>query len=181
MALHGKVALALGLALPLMARAADVGDAGIISRLSESKLSLIEGIEQAEKASGFAISAKFELEDGKLWLSVYAAKDGREKDAEQNTLIELKGEPGAEQWKPNTEVFEDKKHLTRSAAQLTLMQPSKWSLVDIIKRASASQEGTAYSAIPAIKDGRPVVRVCFAAPGGKKATVAVDLVTGKTR
>lgn len=78
-----------------MTLAADSSDSETTSRLSQAKHTLVDGIRQAEKANGSAISAKFEYEDGKLWLSVYTAKNGRSGDAESNTLMELEGEPSA--------------------------------------------------------------------------------------
>jgi len=167
--------LAFVLFLPFAAHAADSGDAETLKHLPQSKHTLVDGIRQAEQANGSAISAKFEFEDGKFWLSVYTAKDGRARDAEHNTLIELKGAANAAAWKPDTEVFEDKKHLTRSATQLSLMQLSKLSLADIVGKASSGQAGTPYSAIPAIKEGKPVVVVLFALPDGKTNAVNVDL------
>jgi hypothetical protein len=161
--------------LPVLAYAAGGGDPETTQRLGEAKHTLVEGIKQAEQKDGTAISAKFEFEDGKLWLSVYTARAGRAPDAEHNTLIELKGEPTATAWKPNVEVFEDKKHLTRSAAQLTLMQLSKKSLPELITGASTRQKGTAYSAIPALKDGQPVLVVKFALPGGETTVVNIPL------
>lgn len=157
------------------ARAAASEDAATLQHLGESKHTLLDGISQAERLAGIAISAKFEFEDGKLWRSVYTAKDGREQDAEHNTLIELKGEPNTASWKPDTEVFEDKKHLTRAAMQLTLMQLTKMSLAQIVAKSSADQTGTVYSAIPTVKGGKPVVVVLFAMPNGKTAAVDVDL------
>ena len=159
----------------LAARAVNSADAETVSRLASSKHTLVEAIRQAEKSNGSVISAKFEYEDGKLWLGVYAAKNGRSTDAEHNTLIEMKGEPNAAAWMPETEVFADKEHLTRSAMQLTLMQLSKTSLADIVTQASTGKYGTAYSAIPEVKNGKPVVVLLFATSDGKTHTVDVDL------
>lgn len=169
------IALSIAIVAAVTSHAAESGDAETTKRLGESKHTLIEAIHQAEKTNGTAISAKFEYEDGKLWLGVYAARGGRQADAEHNTLTELKGEPNMAAWKPETEVFEDKEHLTRSAMQLTLMQLSKLSLADIVTKAAASQTGTPYSAIPAVHDGKPVVVVLFAMPNGKTAAVNVEL------
>src|SRR5215210_6453869 len=127
-------------AAAVMASATFVGSAfaaedaagALLPRLKESKHTLAEGITQAEKENGVAISAKFEVEDGKLWLSVYTAKAGLDKDAEHNALIELKGDATMKPWKPETEVFEDKKHLTRAAMQLSLVQLGKLSLTKAI-------------------------------------------------
>jgi hypothetical protein len=169
------VAIILALAVPFGARAASSGDAETIRHLSESKHTLVEAISQAEQANGAAISAKFEFEDGKFWLSVYTAKDGRTRDAEHNTLMELKGEPNGAAWKPDTEVFADKAHLTRAATQLTLMQLTKMSLADVVKKAASGHTGTPYSAIPAVKDGKAFVVVVFALPDGTTSAVNVDL------
>ena len=170
------VAMVAALAVPLIARAGGGADAETIQHLPQSKHTLLDGIQQAEQANGAAISAKFEFEDGKFWLSVYTAKDGRTRDAEHNTLLELKGEPNGSTWRPDTEVFADKAHLTRAATQLTLMQLTKMSLADVVKKAASGQTGTPYSAIPAIKNGRSLVVVLFALPDGKTNAVDVDLL-----
>ena len=137
------------------------------------------GIAQCEKENGIAISAKFELEDGKLSMSVYTAKAGTGKDSEHNTLIEIAGDPTQDTWKTETEVFEDKKHLTRSAMQLTLVQISKVTLTEAIKKAEAAQAGTVYSITPAVKDGNPVFKVKVATAEGKSTDVVVDGGTGE--
>jgi hypothetical protein len=159
--------------------AGEDGAAETVKRLPESKHTLIDAIRQAEKTSGTPISAKFEFEDGKLWLSVYTAKNGKVPDAEHNTLMELKGEPKSAQWQPATEVFQDKEHIARSAAQLTLIQLSGSSLEGAVQKAISAQKGTPYSAIPRVKAGKPVLEVLVVAPDGKSTTVDVDLQTSK--
>ncbi len=151
----------------------------LLSRLRESKLSLIDGIRQAEKANGPAISAKFEMKGDKLMLSVYTAKDGLGKDSEHNTLMELIGDATQVQWTPETEVFEDKPHIARSAMHLTAMQLTKMTLADVVKRASTQQQGTVYSVIPAVRDGKSVFDVMVATPDGKNAHLTLDATTGK--
>jgi hypothetical protein len=155
--------------------AANSSDTETVSRLGQSRHTLVQGIRQAAKTQGAPISAKFEFEDGKFWLSVYTAKSGIEADAEHNTLIELKGEPNAEAWNPDIEVFEDKKHLTRSAMQLTLLQQSKQDLASVVEKAAAKEKGLPYSAIPAVKNGKAVVVVKFATPDGASHAVDVPL------
>src|SRR5262249_32657396 len=62
----------------------------LLQALPSSKHKLSEGIKQAaSKAPEAAISAKFELEEGKLSLSVYTAEKGLDTDAEHNVLKEL--------------------------------------------------------------------------------------------
>ncbi len=153
-------------------------EGALLSRFKESKSTLLEGITQAEKGNGVAISAKFEVEDGKLWLSVYTAKAGADKDAEHNALIELKGDATMKPWKPETEVFEDKKHLTRAAMQLTLVQLGKLSLAEVIAGVKSAQPGEVYSVIPAVKNNKAVFMVKVATGEGKSAELAVDAQSG---
>jgi hypothetical protein len=153
--------------------------ADTVQRLGSSKHTLISGIRHAEKLGGTAISAKFEVEDGKFWLSVYSAKNGMEPDAEHNTLIEYKGEANEALFDPKPEVFQDVPHVARSAMQLTLLQVATSSLEGAIKKASSIESGTVYSAIPMVKNGQPSVEVALATREGKTVTVDVDLRSGK--
>jgi hypothetical protein len=158
-----------------MAFGAGSADADTVSRLGQSKHTLVEGIRQAAKTQGAPVSAKFEFEDGKFWLSVYTAKAGIGADAEHNTLLELKGEPNAATWNPNIEVFEDKKHLTRSAMQLTLLQQSKLDLAALVEKAASTDKGIPYSAIPAVKNAKAVLVVKLAMPDGSSHSVDIEL------
>jgi uncharacterized membrane protein YkoI len=150
-------------------------DKQLLSKVSASRHTLADGIRQAEKTDGPAISAKFEMEGDQLMLSVYTAKQGRDHDAEHNTLMELNGPASDATWAPKTEVFGDKEHLARSAMQLTLMQLSRMSLSDVIKKAEAQQSGTVYSATPAVQEGRPVVNVLVATRDGQSKHLTIDL------
>src|SRR5829696_461418 len=169
---------ALLVALAASAVLAAEDDGALLGRLKDSKHSLADGIKQSEKENGVGISAKFEMKGDTLMLSVYTAKAGLDKDSEHNALIELQGDAAKSTWTPEIEVFEDKKHLTRSAMQLTLVQLSKLSLTDAIKKAEATQPGTVYSVIPSVKGGNAVYDVLVAADG-KTVHVTVDGKTGK--
>jgi len=160
--------------------AAEHGDAALLGRLKDSKHTLAAGIAQSEKENGAAISAKFEMKGDTLMLSVYTAKAGLGKDSEHNALIELQGDAATTEWKPETEVFEDKKHLTRSAMQLTLVQLSQLTLADVIKKAEDAQPGTVYSVIPSVKGGNAVFNVLVATTDGKSVHLTVDGKTGTT-
>src|SRR5436305_13866110 len=48
----------------------------LIKSLGSAKVSLAQGLTSSQR-EGQPISAKFEMEDGKLQLSVYTAKDGK--------------------------------------------------------------------------------------------------------
>lgn len=154
-------------------------DEALVGKISDARLSMLDGIAQVEKTNGPAISAKFELKGDKLMLSIYTAKEGRENDAEHNTLMEHAGDSTAAAWAPSTEVFEDKAHIARSAMQLTLLQTTKLTLVELIKKAGAMQKGVVYSAIPVVKNGKAVVELLVATADKKSVALSLDPQTGK--
>lgn len=164
---------------PPAAQYAAVSPAELVKALAQSKLSLLDGIRQAEKANGPAISAKFEVEDGKLLLSVYTAKNGLGMDAEHNVLMELKGDATLAQWQPKLEVFEDKPHIARAAMHLTVLQLTKMSLPDLIQKAASMQKGTVYSAIPTVKNQKSAVELLIGTPDGKSTSLTLDVQTGQ--
>src|SRR5213595_3186143 len=140
----------------------------VAQALGKSKLSLLAGIRQASQGSAKAISAKFELEDGKLSLSVYTAEKGLAVPAEKNVLQELSGSPEQDKWTPNVEVFKDVPHVARSSEQLTLMALGKASLTNIIARVQKTQSGTVFSVTPVIRIHRAVAEVLVADDGKVK-------------
>src|SRR5262245_30585757 len=148
------------------------GDA-LLKALARSKHTLGEGIQQSAKAPAVPISAKFELDDkGQLSLSVYVADKGLSKSAEHNILKELAGSPESATWMPETEVFKDVEHVARSAAQLTLMQLSSKSLLDIVRQ--AEKAGTVVSITPLIDNRKGQFEVLVLA-SGKQVEMAFDL------
>ena len=146
----------------------------VAQALGKSKVSLLEGIRQASHGSAAAISAKFELEDGKLSLSVYAAEKGLAVPAEQNVLKELSGSPEQDKWTPKTEVFKDVPHVSRAAEQLALMSLGRKTLAAIIAEVQKTHSGTVFSITPAIKNHKPVA-VVLLAQKGKVTTVTQPL------
>jgi hypothetical protein len=117
------VILLIGLASALpAAKAEESKDAqALMEALGRSKHTLLDGVRQAAKGSAAPISAKFEMENGKLSLSVYTAEKGISVPAEENVLQELSGSPEQEKWAPEVEIFKDAPHIARSSEQLTLM------------------------------------------------------------
>jgi hypothetical protein len=148
----------------------------LVALLSASKIGLAEGIALAERTGGTAISAKFELENGKLSLSIYTAKAGIDVDAEHNTLAELSGDPTLPVWQTKEAVFSDIKHITRASYHLTLVQRSKMSLAAVIAKAQAVHPGQAYAVEPAIHERSPIFHVAIATRGG--GYVNVDIESG---
>ena len=146
----------------------------VAQALGKSKVSLLAGIRQASQGSAKAISAKFELEDGKLSLSVYAAEKGLAVPAEKNVLQELSGSPEQDKWTPKTEVFKDVPHVARSAEQLAVMALGRKSLAAVITEVQKAHPGTVFSITPAIKNHKPVA-VVLIAQKGKVTTVTQPL------
>jgi uncharacterized membrane protein YkoI len=156
------------------------GYEALLKVLSKSKHTLSDGIRQAAaKSPETVISAKFELDDnGKLSLSVYTAEKGLNTDAEHNILKEISGSPEAEKWKTEVEVFKDVEHVARSAQQLTLMELSPFSVLDINAKAEKQQSGKVFSITPIVQD-RKAQYVVFVAAQGKAVELRYDLMTGK--
>ena len=146
----------------------------VAQALGKSKLSLLAGIRQASQGSAKAISAKFELEDGKLSLSVYTAEKGLAVPAEKNVLQELSGSPEQDKWTPKVEVFRDVPHVARSAEQLAVMSLGRKSLAAVIAEVRKAHPGTVFSITPAIRNHRPVA-VVLLANKGKVTTVTQPL------
>jgi hypothetical protein len=174
---HHAVAFAAAVALLAPRSQADDGDSALLARLPSTKHTLAEAL-QAISAEGAApISAKLEFEDGRLWLSAYGAKAGLDKCAEKNELFELKGDATAVHWQPQREVFQDKEHLTRASAQLTLMQTTRLTLETAIVKATAMKKGKIYSAIPVLKDGKTAIAVRARTNAGQSVQVVINETT----
>src|SRR5258708_11874895 len=94
----GKTLSLFGIAIAFLgalpAAAAEGDAAALAAKLKEAKVSLQQGLSASAK-SGNPISGKFEVEDGKLQLSVYTAKgDGlSEGIVDHKTGKVLKSEP----------------------------------------------------------------------------------------
>ena len=143
----------------------------LLEALGKTKHTLIDGVRQAAKGGAVAISAKFELEDGKLSLSVYTAEKGLSVPPEQNLLQELSGSPEQDKWQPTVEVFKDVPHVARSSQQLTLMALGKSSLANIIAQARKTQSGTVFSVTPIIRNHKAVAEVLVADQGKVKKVI----------
>ena len=149
----------------------------LLDALPRSKHSLADGLRQCAKGSEAAISAKFEIEDGKFSLSVYTAEKGLATDAEHNVLKESSGSPEADAWKPEVETFTDVAHVARAAQQLTLMALSAAPLVDVVEKAAKEHAGIVYSITPTLRDRKPMF-VVLVADGGKTVELCYDLLSG---
>jgi len=122
----------------------------LMKAMAGVKVSLAEAV-TAAAASGTVISAKFEVEDGPLQLSVYTEKGGKfsEVIVDHQTGKVVKTEPITE--------GED---LTEARGQSDAMAKAKLSPKAVIEKVVGANKGfTAVSVTPKLKDGHPFAEV----------------------
>ncbi len=115
-----------------------------------AKVSLVQGL-AASAGEGQPISAKFEIDEGKFQLSVYAAKGGKfsEVIVDHNTGKVGKAEP-----------ITSRDDLSDAKAQSEAMSKAKESLRAALDKVLKGNPGfRAVGIIPALKDGHPVAEV----------------------
>jgi hypothetical protein len=160
----------------LAARSEDAGQETLIKALAGAKISLQQGIAQVAKGTEVPTEAKYEMDKGKLALTVYTSAKGFDTAAEDNSFNEYGGDATAATWKPDKEVFADLKHIARSAQYHTLLSMTKMTIPTIIQKASPL--GTVFSVKEKIRNGKPVFEV-MTAQGGTAKTTYYDLLTGE--
>ena len=139
--------------------------ADLAANMKEAKVPLERGI-AAGKSSGTPISAKYEIEDGKLQLSVYTAKGDSfsEVIVDHNTGKVAKSDP----------ITKDD-DLTAAKSQNEAIGKAKTSLDAAVTKAVKANKGyRAVSAMPSLKDGRPVAEITLM-KGAKSKTVSQPL------
>ena len=125
-------------------------DHPLIQGVTDSKVTLQQGLIAAAQ-QGRPISAKFEVEDGKLQLSVYTAKDGKfsEVIVDHTTGKVAKAEPITE--------GED---LAEAKSESATMRKAKTNLKAAVDKSAAASAGShAISVTPTLKDGHAVASV----------------------
>jgi hypothetical protein len=130
----------------------DDGQVALIKRLNSARVNLQQGIAASEQ-EGQPISAKFEADEGKFQLSVYIVKDGKFSevlvDYMEGKVIKVD---------PITE--ED--DLAEAKSQSDAMAKAKTTLKEAVDKSVAqSTKARVVSAVPGLKDGRPVVSIAF--------------------
>jgi hypothetical protein len=129
---------------------ADKEHADLAKALSGAKVSLGAGL-TASRNEGKPISAKFEVEDGKLQLSVYTEKPGK--------FIEVVVDHQSGKV-AKSEAITEGEDLTAAKSQSAAMAKAKGSLSDAIAKAVAKNGGyRAVSAVPSLKNGHPIAQV----------------------
>src|SRR6266853_1846836 len=174
-----KLATAVGLmtlAGTFAARSAEGGDQELIKALAGAKISLQQGITQVAKGTEVATEAKYEMDKGKLALTVYTSSKGFDTAAEDNAFNEYGGDATGAAWTPDKELFADLKHIARSAQYHTLLSMTKVTIPASIQKASA--QGTVFSVEEKVRNGKPVFEV-MTAQGNAAKTTYYDLMTGE--
>jgi hypothetical protein len=151
-------------------------DQTLLRAMGNAKVTLAQGIAQVAKGTEVPTEAKYEMENGKLMLSVYTSAKGFETAAEDNSFNEYSGEATTGSWAPKKEVFADLKHIARSAQYHTLLSTTKMTIPAIIQKATA--QGTVFSVKEKVRNGKPVFEV-MTAQGNTAKTMFYDLATGE--
>lgn len=142
------IAIAFLVALP--AAAAEGDAAALAAKLKEAKVSLQQGLSASAK-EGKPISGKFEVDDGKLQLSIYTAKAG--------TFSEVIVDHTTGKVAKSVAITSGD-DLAASKEQNEAMAKAKTSLSAAVSRAVKANKGyRAVSALPSLKDGHPTVEV----------------------
>jgi hypothetical protein len=158
------------------APAAEEGQAELLKALGGAKHTLLQGIAQVAKGTEVPTEAKYEMDGGKLMLTVYTSAKGFDTAAEDNSFNEYGGDATTASWAPKKEVFEDLKHIARSAQYHTLLSMTKMTIPAIIQKATA--QGTVFSVKEKVRNGKPVFEV-MTVQGNAAKTTFYDLVTGE--
>ena len=129
----------------------DKEHAELAKALKDAKIPLQRGLTASAK-EGKPISAKYEVEDGKLQLSVYTMKGG---DKFSEVIVDHKTGKVSK-----TQPITQGDDLTHAKAQSEAMAKAKRSLDAATVEALKENKGyRAVSVMPALKDGHPVAEV----------------------
>ena len=159
-ALIAIISLVLGSWSPALC--AEQDDAALIKAVSSAKVTLQKGL-TASQREGRPISAKFEMENGKLQLSVYTEKNGKFFEV---IVDHMKGSIA------KTEPITEGDDLADAKSQSAAMSNAKTSLKAAVDKTAGLN--LAVGVTPDIKDGHPVASVSVA-KRGKLQTVTQRL------
>jgi hypothetical protein len=136
---------------PVLAEESDAkAQAELASALKTAKVSLEKGLAASER-EGKPISAKFEVEDGKLQLSVYTSKN----DKFSEVIVDHQTGKVSK-----TEAITGGDDLAAAKEQSEAMAKAKSTLVAATKKALKANKGfRAVSVIPALQEGHPMATV----------------------
>lgn len=141
---------------------AEQDDAALIKAINGAKVTLQEGLTASER-EGRPISGKFEMEDGKLQLSIYTEKANKYFEVIVNHMTGSVAK---------TEPITEGDDLADAKAQSAVMAKAKTDLKSATSRAAIGSRAVAVT--PDLKDGHPVASVSFV-KGGKLQTAIEPL------
>jgi hypothetical protein len=141
---------------------AEQDDAALIKAMNGAKVTLQQGLTASER-EGRPISGKFEMEDGKLQLSIYTEKAGKYFEVIVNHMTGSVAK---------TEPITEGDDLADAKAQSAAMAKAKIDLKSATSRAAIGSLAVAVT--PDLKDGHPVASVSFV-KGGKLQTAIEPL------
>lgn len=140
----------VGLANQNAVFAADEGNEALLKKFGDAKVSLQQGLASSIQ-EGQPISAKFEVDDGKLQLSIYTAKDGKFFEV----LVDC-----TDGKVTKVEPITEGEDLAAARSQIAAMAKTKISLKEAVVKATAqSTDARAVSVVPGLKDGHPVASI----------------------
>ena len=150
------------ISLPNVARAQEAsaaGDTALARQVQRAKVSLQRAL-SAARARGKPISAKYEMEDGKLQLSVYTAKAGKFWEVVVNHRTGRIAK---------AEEIKEGEDYTAAKSQEEAMAKAKRSLSEAVSRAVRANKGYhAVSAMPTMESGKAVATITLASRSSSK-------------
>ena len=136
--------------------------------LKAAKISLSKGLAAAQQ-KGKPISGKFEMEDGKLQLSVYTANKGKFSEV----IVDYKSGKISK-----SEEIKEGDDLSHAVGQEKAMAKAKKSLRAVADKAVAGNTGyRAVSVVPSLEQGKPMATIVLEnATGTKTVSEKLDCV-----
>ena len=147
--------------------AEDEDPAALAAAMKNAAATLLQGGLKASEAQGTPISAKFEIEDGKLQLSVYTMKG--------NDLMEVVADPDTGTI-AKSEKITDADDLKEATEQKAAMAKAKVPLLNATATAVKANAGSrAVSIVPELKNGQTTAEVTLLeGTAFKKVTEKLD-------
>ena len=148
-----------------VARADNKNDAALLKALDGTHVTLEEGLKASEIA-GEPISAKFEIEDGHLQLSVYTTSNNGYREVLVSTQTGVL---------MSAEKITDSDDLAHARTQSLAIRAAKISLRTATETVASQTKGArSVSVTPELLDGRPVAKVTLV-NAGQLTTVNQDI------
>lgn len=150
------------LAAMFLAVAAHAEDdsAALAKKLKDVKVTLAQGL-KASASAGKPISGKFEIEDGKLQLSIYTAKDG--------AFSEVVVDPRTGKV-VKTEAIASGEDLAAAKSQAEAMASAKTGLAEAVRKAEKANKGyRAVSVVPTVRNEAATAGVTLIKGGESKS------------